>query len=377
MSSALIDTRGLLLESSLKISLVNRPFILAGTVVNATGLIGIAFAGKNAAMLVAFYLLVLIGTNLMLTAFNAAVFSVVPKQQFGTASGIIGALQVLGFGVGTALSSGVQSIGIRASYGALCGVVSFTAIVTLLAFKEERTDRAVHALDSEAVVESLLEDTKPKFHVTVLLQRLLSPFALPDFKWIFISRLFIQMGVYTVQEFLLYWVKDVIPMSGLSPTTATSMLFIPIGFTAFLSSIVIGKVSDHLGGRRKSFLVWSCILMGVLSTLLSVTKNYVLALIIFSVFGFAVGIFLALDYALICDVIPDDDNVACSLGVWHVSIALPQLFVAPLAGVLLDALQKLGIANGITDLGYIVLFLLVAIYFFIAALLFQNLHTVK
>ena len=346
-------------------------------IVNAAGLLGLAFAEKNGGMLVSFYLIVLIGTNLMLTAFNAAVFSVVPKQQFGTASGIIGALQVLGFGVGTGISSAVHRIGIKGTYGVLCGVVSGTAIVTLLAFKEERTDLNGQVMDSEAVAESLLEKTKPQMRIRALLQKLVSPFALPDFKWIFVSRLFIQMGVYTVQEFLLYWVKDVLPISDLSPATATSMLFIPIGFTSFLSSLVIGKVSDYLGGRRKAFLVWSCTLMGVLSTLLAVTQNYAVALVIFSVFGFAVGIFLALDYALICDVIPDDDNVACSLGVWHVSIALPQLFVSPLAGFLLDTLQSLGAKEKIPGLGYIVLFLLVAIYFFIAALLFHRLQTVK
>ena len=50
-----------------------------------------------------------------------------------------------------------------------------------------------------------------------------TPFGNHDFRWVFISRLFVQMGIYTVQEYLLYYVKYAVQTpEGLSAEAAVS-----------------------------------------------------------------------------------------------------------------------------------------------------------
>lgn len=353
-----------------------RPFIIVGTIVNCTALLAMGFSDGNYGLLVVSYLFIIVGSNIVQTVFNAAVFSMVPKRQLGTASGVIGALQILGFGIGTALGSMVEPYGEAATYGVLCFIVSITSLITLLTFHEERSD-FVSVEDVEELNEMSGVKARVKSGLQLFGQAFVTPFQLADFKWVFLSRLFIQMGVYTVQEFLLFWVKDVIPIPNMSITTETAVLFAPIGLTSFIAALSIGRVSDYLGGRRKVFLFWACVLMGVLTLGLAITTSYVAALVILSFFGFGAGVFLALDYAVVCDVIPDDDNVACNLGVWHISVILPQLFVSPFAGIILDEFQQIGAHNGVHNLGYVVLFVLTSLYFAIAAVLFQQLTTVK
>ena len=53
------------------------------------------------------------------------------------------------------------------------------------------------------------------------LREFLSAFADHDFRWVFISRLFIQLGIYTVQEYLLFYVKYAVDLpDGLDPHEA-------------------------------------------------------------------------------------------------------------------------------------------------------------
>ena len=62
------------------------------------------------------------------------------------------------------------------------------------------------------------------------------------------------MGIYSVQEFLQYYVADVIPMKGWSTTSEVSLLFAPLLLGAFVSAYFGGKISDSMGGRRKIFI---------------------------------------------------------------------------------------------------------------------------
>jgi hypothetical protein len=44
------------------------------------------------------------------------------------------------------------------------------------------------------------------------LSDLASPFGNHDFLWVFVSRLFVQMGICTVQEYLLYYIENAIEL---------------------------------------------------------------------------------------------------------------------------------------------------------------------
>jgi len=81
-------------------------------------------------------------------------------------------------------------------------------------------------------------------------------------------------------------------------------------------------------------------------------------------FGTGNGAFLAVDFAIVLDVLPSVRDSARDMAVWHASLVLPQLLATPIAGTLLDACQTLGKrADPSSTLGYTVIFVLAAAYF--------------
>ena len=69
---------------------------------------------------------------------------------------------------------------------------------------------------------------------------------------------------------------------------------------------------------------------------------------------------------------------AKDMGVWHVSLVLPQLLATPLGGFLRDAFQEAGKkGNEHTMLGYTVIFLVSFVYFAMATCFVNKIKAVK
>src|ERR1700720_155675 len=80
-----------------------RPWIAVGTAVNVVGLLMLGLAPTAAALVLA-YLVVQIGFNLAGGAFNGVIPDVVPAEQRGRASGLLGMMNQLGIVVGLLLT---------------------------------------------------------------------------------------------------------------------------------------------------------------------------------------------------------------------------------------------------------------------------------
>ena len=98
-------------------------------------------------------------------------------------------------------------------------------------------------------------------------------------------------------------------------------------------------------------------------------------------FGLGYGAFLAVDYALVLDVLPSAADSAKDLAVWHASLVLPQLMATPIAGGLLDHFQRGAAAapagSFAAHLGYSVVFWLATAYFVLATGLVRRIKKVR
>src|SRR3979411_825408 len=103
--------------------------------------------------------------------------------------------------------------------------------------------------------------------------------------------------------------------------------------------------------------------MAVAAIGLIVAQQYAIALVIGAVFGLGYGAYTSVDWALATDVLPNMDDAAKDMGLWHIALTLPQLLAVPLAGVLLDLGQQLGQAQGLPNLGYTFIFGTAIVYF--------------
>ena len=162
------------------------------------------------------------------------------------------------------------------------------------------------------------------------------------------TRMLVTMGIFTIQEFLQYYLGDVIGapfvLAGIGqvadkPEQAVSFFLVlmlvwrdyqhPGGGGAFGPA----RAQDHgVSSRGPSWAWWPWCL--------SFPRFFTLAILMGVVFGLGYGAYESVDWALASDVLPSIDDYAKDMGVWHVAMVFPQVIATPIAGFLLDNFQR-------------------------------------
>jgi len=349
-----------------------KPWVVIGTLGNVVGLVGLAFLiqpGQPASVTpwIGAFLLVELFNNVATAPYSALIPDLVPAEQRGSASGWMGLMTMLGTFVGGLTGLVMDLIGgISSVYFILIGLMLLGMIVTLLGVKEPET----------VVTRS--------FDWDEFWRGLYDPFKHRDFTWVFLTRMLVTMGIYTVQEFLQYFMGDVVKapfvLPGLgtvadSPEAAVSFFILPLLLGAIVSSIVAGVLSDRFG--RKIMVYIAGALMGVVALIYIFFHSFLLVVLTGVIFGLGYGAYESVDWALASDVLPSMDDFAKDMGVWHVAMVLPQVISTPIAGVLLDHFQAVGRAQNTPNLGYTVIFCVAVIYFILGTVFVRQIKGVR
>src|SRR5690348_13680506 len=99
------------------------------------------------------------------------------------------------------------------------------------------------------------------------------------------------------------------------------ILLYTVGMIA--TAMVGGHLSDKLG-RRKIFVIWSGVLIAIAATLLAIWPTWGVSMVAALLFGAGYGVYLAVDTALITQVLPAATDRAKDLGVINIASAAPQ-----------------------------------------------------
>jgi MFS family permease len=349
-----------------------KPWIVIGTAGNVISLVGLAYLirpGHPESVVgwsIAF-LFVELFNNIATAPYAALIPDLVPAQQRGSASGWLGLMTLLGNFSGGVMGFLVGPLGLPAIYFILMGVMLLGALVTVL---------GVNELDGP-------REIKP-FHAGEFIRGLTEPFKHSDFTWVFLTRLLVEMGIFTVQEFIQYYLGDVIGAPyillgiGKVADTAESAVsfFLPaLLLGAIITTLAAGKLSDKYG--RKLMVYLSGALMGVVCLVFVLFHVFTVVVLMGIVFGLGYGAYQSVDWALAADVLPSMDDYARDMGVWHVAMVLPQVIATPIAGFLLDDFQRVGSAQNIPNLGYTVIFLAAVVYFMIGTVFVKQIKGVR
>ena len=81
--------------------------------------------------------------------------------------------------------------------------------------------------------------------------------------------------------------------------------------------------SSEPNGRRKIFVLTASIVYGLALFVIAVASNFSGFLVGMAISGLGFGVYLAVDLALVVDVLPDKRNAAKDLGVFNIAGALP------------------------------------------------------
>ena len=396
-----------------------RPYVVGGALLNVVGLGLMAFAplafihqgrgnpfGPSLIALTLGLMLAQLANNAAAAPFHALLPDLVPTEQRGKASGIMGLALFLGQ-IGGAIAptlcgfnsdsllTGKQSAtvydhGVIAAYLIVAVVTLLLAGLTCVTVREQPWRRDQATAGADAQTQHTTRDLLGTVLVTLLIVAVaiglthapigfslntdslsvlqlvaviiagigaarafgFRPTREPDFGWVVSTRMLVMMGVYMVQTFLQYYMKDVVHST--QPEADTATFVIILTGTALLSTLVAGWASDRLGRKRMVYI--SGAFMAVVGAAfvgapyLLPNNILLLTFIASAVFGLGYGAYISVDWALVADVLPSEKTYARDMGVWNIGLTLPQVLAAVLGGWLLTL-------GGHNRFGYSLLFI--------------------
>lgn len=281
------------------------PWIGGGSLAGAVGLTVLSGASALWHVLVG-WCLVQAAVNASLAAITATLPDRVPTAQRAWAGGLVSLGQTVGIlvGAGLAISFG----GTRGGYLACAAFLLVSAAPYLV--------RSHDAPLAE----------RPAFDVAAFARSFwVSPRRHPDFAWAWLTRFVVNLGNAIATLYLLYFLGDAVGVA--NPDDALFVVIALYSVVVAVSAVIAGRWSDRIG-RRRVFVVWSGVVVAVASLMLSSWQTWPGVLTAAVVLGVGFGAFLAVDLAIITEVLPDEAGFAKDLGVINIANALPQV-VAP------------------------------------------------
>ena len=149
----------------------------------------------------------------------------------------------------------------------------------------------------------------------------------PDFAWAFAGRFLFVLAYAFLTTYQAYYLLEKI---GSAEDDVPHQIFLGTLVQAVVmvaASLVAGRFSDRTG-RRKIFVLTASIVYGLAMFAIAVASTFNGFLVGMAIGGLGFGVYMAVDLALVADVLPDKDNAAKDLGVFNIAGALP-FSVAP------------------------------------------------
>lgn len=290
------------------------PWVLFGAVLGAAALIALAGA-PNVAVMTLLWCLVQAGCNGAYAAITAAIPDRVPVPQRGTVGGLAAMGQTVGILLGAVIAAAVTG---NFAAGYLVCAVALLAGVVLYYFKNDDVPLPAQA--------------RPPFSLPGFVRGFwISPARHPDFAWAWLTRLLVNIGNHMVTLYLLFFLHDAVRVretQGIEPEFGVLILTGLYAVMVIITSVIGGRLSDRMG-RRKPLVIISSAVIAAASLILAFAPTWPGALIGASVLGIGFGCYLAVDFALITQVLPTALNRGKDLGVINVANSLPQV-LAPL-----------------------------------------------
>ncbi|MFL5662995.1 MAG: MFS transporter, partial [Ktedonobacteraceae bacterium] len=191
----------------------------------------------------------------------------------------------------------------------------------------------------------------------------------PDFAWVLLTRLVMMMGIYTVQDFLQFYMRDAVKVA--HPEQQTTNFIIILSLTSLVSALAAGWLSDRFGRKRIVYI--SGTFMALVGLIFIVTQSLPIVLAAGAIFGLGYGAYVSVDWALVADVLPSHHNYARDMGVWNISLSIPQVIAPVIGGPLLDSFTH----SGHPVLGFQILFAMSIAYCIIGTITVRFIRGVK
>jgi MFS family permease len=273
----------------------------------------------------------------------------VPPEQHGAASGFknlldMGGLVVASLLMGNLLDPDAPNALIPLTV--VAGVLLVSALITILGIRETPT----------AEITPIPAAGTPKPRVKINLRG--TPYG-----WLIASRFLFLLGIYDIQVFAQYYIRDVIPTN--NPIKLTGDLLASITLALIACAMAGGWVGDRISHKRVQYAASAIGALGCLLLLMARDAN---SLLIFGgITGVGIGLFITANWALLSRMAPMAEAGAY-LGLTNLATAGSGA-VGRLMGPVIDGLNN---ANPGAYSGYSAMFIFGAVCTGMSALLLSR-----
>lgn len=293
-----------------------RPWIIGGSVAMLLGMFLIAIAPGAGLMAVGWFL-AQATANMAFAAFTASLSDQLSSTQYGRASGLVG-------------------IAANASIMVATWMAAWFDFNMLLLFMLPAVVGALLALVYALMLpEPVLKQNRHPFNLKELVTTFWrSPLQYPDFALAWGGRFTIILATYMFTTFRLLYMTNHLGLDAASATSAVAIGVTIYTVTSMVAGLLGGWISDLLG-RRKVMVALSILIFGLATYMLLHADTVTAFYLVEAIMGIAYGIYVAVDLALVLEVLPNREEAGKDLGVFNIANALPQSLAPAFGGFLL------------------------------------------
>ncbi|CAB4963157.1 MAG: MFS transporter [Actinobacteria bacterium] len=296
-----------------------RPWILLGALIGAV-MIALLSTQTTVVGLAVLWGLGQAAVNAAYSALTAAIPDQVPVPQRGAASGWVGMSQTLGVVLGVALVSFVITGLAGGTF--LTGLLLVVLVIPFLVVLND---------------SRLAKADRPPFHLGQFVRDFwVSPRKHPDFAWAWAARFLVSLGSAMATLYLLFFLQDRVGQPQAEAAQSQTVLIALYAVGTMVTAVIGGIVSDR-SGRRKVYVIGASIVMACAALLLVGTTTMQMAMVAALILGLGYGAYLAVDQALITQVLPRADDRARDLGVINIANSAPQVLGPVIAAALVTS----------------------------------------
>ena len=293
---------------------MRRPWMVFGLVGGSTGILIVALAPNVAVVLIG-WCTAQICFNALLAVQVAVLPDQVPVAQRGLVSG------VLGICVPVAAVSGTFLVQLFSSSQLLMFLAPCAMGAVFIAlFAGTLTDRRLDPADRPPWS---LRELAATFYV--------DPRKNHDYTWAFASRFLFVMAYAFLTAYQAYYLLNHLGSAEADVPEQIFLATLAQSTVVVAASLAGGPLSDR-AGRRKIFVGGAAVAYGAGMFAIALADDFTGFLVGSAVSGLGFGLYLAVDLALVTEVLPDPTTTAKDLGVFNIANALPYSlapFLAP------------------------------------------------
>ena len=295
-----------------------KPFIAIGSVLDVVFLIGLATSQTYLSVL-AFLALLQFSSNFAQGPFQGFVPDLVPAPQVGLASALIGAMQTIGFVVGNGIIAFAYTTGEYVLPLIFLGLVEVaTAIGTIVWVREGSKPKPRNGKSWFAIGKSA-------WGLDILRER--------SFVYLVVSRLAFIAGINVLLGFYVVFITRVFGFGDAEKAFWVPVIGIVVALFTAAATIPSGIVSNRIGRKPLIYLAAAIATVGLLVSGLAPSPEVLL--VGATLIGIGSGTFLAVDWALMTDIIPKASS-GRFMGISNLAVGLAGPVAALVAGPIID-----------------------------------------